>query len=104
MSHIQTLTKEEVLHLAKLAGLTLTEEEIEKNSAQLAETIEFIKNLDELDTKNVKPTNSVVDLSNVTFEDGEKNTRALTAKEAFSNGKNVKDNAFVVGRIMDSKN
>ena len=100
MSDTKKLSKEEVLHLAKLAGLTLTEAEIEKNAAQLAETIDYIKNLDELDTEGVAPTNSVVDLSNVTFEDGEKNTRALNPKEVFSNGKNVKDNAFVVGRIM----
>ena len=94
------LTKEEVLHLAKRAGLTLTDEEIEKNAVQLAETIEYIKNLDELDTKDIEPTNSVVDLSNVTFEDGAKNERALNPNEAFSNGKHVKENAFVVGRIM----
>jgi aspartyl-tRNA(Asn)/glutamyl-tRNA(Gln) amidotransferase subunit C len=100
----KTLTREEVLHLAKLAGLILTDSEIAKNAAQLAETIDYIQNLDELNTEKVKPTNSVVDLSNVTFEDGEKNTRALTAKEVFSNGKDVKDNAFVVGRIMESKN
>lgn len=100
----KTLTREEVLHLAKLAGLILTDSEIEKNAAQLAETIDYIQNLDELDTEKVKPTNSVVDLSNVTFEDGEKNTRALTATEVFSNGKDIKDNAFVVGRIMESKN
>ena len=96
----QKLSKDEVLHLAKLAGLTLTDAEVEKNGAQLAETIEYIKNLDKLNTDGVAPTNSVVDLSNVTFEDGEKNTRALNPEEAFSNGKNVKDNAFVVGRIM----
>ncbi len=94
------LSREAVLHLAKLAGLTLTDAEIEKNSVQLSETIDYIKNLDELDTEGIEPTNSVVDLSNVTFEDGEKNERALTSEEAFSNGKNVKDNAFVVGRIM----
>lgn len=97
---IQKLSKEEVLHLAKLAGLILTEEEVEKNSVQLAETIDYIKNLDELDTKDVKPTNSVVDLSNVTFEDGKKNERALHAEEVFSNGKNGKENSFIVNRIM----
>ncbi len=96
----QTLSKEEVLHLAKLAGLTLTKEEVEKNAAQLAETIEYIKNLDELDTKNVKPTNSVVNLSNVTFPDGATNERALSPEEVFSNGANGKENAFIVGRIM----
>ena len=71
----KNLSKDEVLHLAKLAGLTLSEEEIEKNAGQLAETIEYIKNLDELDTAKVKPTNSVVDLSNVTFEDGSKRNK-----------------------------
>jgi len=100
MSTKKVLSKAEVLHLAKLAGLELTEGEIEKNSAQLAETIDYIKNLDELNTEGIEPTNSVVDLSNVTFEDGEKNTRALDVEQAFGNGKNVKDNAFVVDRIM----
>lgn len=100
MSDIKKLTKEEVLHLAKLAGLTLTDAEIEKNSAQLSETIDYIKNLDELKTDGVKPTNSVVDLSNVTFEDGTENKRSLTQEEAVANGKNILDNAFVVDKIM----
>jgi aspartyl-tRNA(Asn)/glutamyl-tRNA(Gln) amidotransferase subunit C len=100
MSDTKKLSKDEVLHLAKLAGLTLTDTEIEKNSEQLSETIEYIKNLDELNTEGIEPTNSVVDLSNVSFEDGEKNTRQLSPDEAFSNGKHVKDKAFVVGRIM----
>lgn len=100
MSTIKKLSKEEVLHLAKLAGLSLSEEEIEKNSAQLAETIEYIKNLDELDTKGIMPTNSVVDLSSVTFEDGTENKRGLTQSEAVSNGKQVIGNAFMVDKIM----
>jgi len=100
MSTTKKLTHEEVLHLAKLAGLILTDEEIDKNAAQLTETINYIKNLDELDTKNVEPTNSVVDLSNVTFDDGEKNVRALSNVEVFSNGKTGKGSLFVVERIM----
>jgi aspartyl-tRNA(Asn)/glutamyl-tRNA(Gln) amidotransferase subunit C len=100
MSTSKKLTTEEVLHLTKLAGLTLTDAEIEKNSAQLSETIDYIKNLDELKTDGVKPTNSVVDLSNVTFEDGTENKRSLTQGEAVANGKNILDNAFVVDKIM----
>lgn len=100
MTQKATLSKEEVLHLAKLARLTLSDEEVELNSAQLTETIDFIQNLNELDTTHVKPTNSVVDLSNVTFDDGKKNERALTAEEVFSNESNGKENAFIVGRIM----
>jgi len=94
------LSKEEVMHLAKLAGLTLTDAEIEKNSSQLSETITSIKNLDELNTENVVPTNSVVDLSNVTFVDGTRNERGLSQKQAMANGKNVHANAFSVNRIM----
>lgn len=100
MSDTKKLSKEEVLHLAKLAGLTLSEEEVNKNSEQLAETIEYIKNLDELDTNTVKPTNSVVDLSNVSFVDGTENTRGFTQSEAVANGKQVIANAFMVDKIM----
>lgn len=100
MSDAKKLSKEEVLHLAKLAGLTLTDAEIEKNSAQLSETIDYIKNLDELNTEEIVPTNSVVNLSNVTFEDGTKNTRGLSQAEATGNGKNIIENAFAVERIM----
>lgn len=94
------LSKEEVLHLAKLAGLTLTEAEIEKNTTQLGETIDYIKNLDELDTTKVQPTNSVVNLSNVTFEDGTENKRGLSQSQATANGKNMHGDAFAVGRMM----
>ena len=41
MSDTKKLTKEEVLHLAKLAGLELSDSEIEKNSEQLSETIDL---------------------------------------------------------------
>lgn len=101
MSKKTLLSKEEILHLAKLAKLQLTDEEIVKYQNQLAETIDYIKNLDELDTKDVKSTNSVVDLKNVMFEDGAKNEKGLNVKEAISNAKKVKDGMFQVDRIME---
>lgn len=100
MDTIKKLSKEEVLHLAKLAGLTLTDKEIEKNSEQLSETISYIKNLEKLNTEGIIPTNSVVNLSNITFEDGTANRRGLSQSEAVANGKNIANNAFVVDKIM----
>jgi len=94
------LSKTEILHLAKLAKLNLTDEEIEKYRNQLSETIDYVKNLDKLDTSKVTPTNSVVDLENVTFEDGAENEIGLTVKEALQNAKKTKNQAFVVDRIM----
>lgn len=95
------LSKEKILHLAHLARLTLSDEEINKYQKQFGETIDYIKNLDELDTANVKPTNSVVDLKNVTYKDGTASKNGLTVKEATQNAKKVKENEFFVDRIME---
>jgi len=95
------LSKKEILHLAHLARLTLNEAEIETYQRQLGETIEYVKNLDELDTTPVKPTNSVVDLKNVSYEDGTENRKELSVAEAVSNAKHTKDTEFVVDRIME---
>jgi aspartyl-tRNA(Asn)/glutamyl-tRNA(Gln) amidotransferase subunit C len=94
------LTREDMLHLARLSKLQLTEEEIEKYLKQLDETVEYVENLDELNTENVEPTNQVTNLTNVFFEDGQKNERGLSAAESLKNAKKKKNNMFVVDRIM----
>lgn len=95
-----TLTKEDILHLAKLSKLQLTDEEIRKYLGQLEETVEYVKNLNELNTEKVTPTSQTTDLTNVGFEDGKKNTRLFSQDLATSNSKNKKDGQFVVKRIM----
>lgn len=94
------LSREEIKHLAKLANLSLTEEEIEKYRKQLTETVEFVDNLNELNTERVNATSQTTNLTNVLFEDGDKNTRALSTETALKNAKKKKDNYFVVKRIM----
>jgi len=94
------LSKKEILHLAKLANLRLTESEILKYWKQLEETVEYVGNLNELNTKNVEPTSQTTNLDNIFFEDGEKNDRSLKPKESLANAKNKKDNYFVVKRIL----
>lgn len=96
----KVLAKEDIIHLAKLANLKLTDAEIEKYLKQLEETVEYVENLNELDTDKVEPTNSVMDLKNVTYEDGRVSKNSLTSEEALSNAKNKKDNYFKVDRIM----
>ena len=93
-----SISKDEVLHLAKLAGLTLTEAEIAMFANQFGETISYIHNLDTLDTSKVEPTNSVVSLSNITFVDGTENKRGLQPSEVFLN---KKSKSFAVNRIME---
>jgi aspartyl-tRNA(Asn)/glutamyl-tRNA(Gln) amidotransferase subunit C len=100
MSSTKTLTNDDVIHLAQLAKLSLTDEELTKISSQLDETIEKVKNLEELDTKHTEPTNSVVNLTNVFFEDGTENQKGLTQKQALSQAKKAEKGQFVVDKIL----
>ncbi len=95
------LTKKDILHIAKLANLTVSDEEVEKYMNQLSETIKYVENLDELDTANVEPTSHSTNVTNVYFEDGTANTRQFSQKEAVKYGKNIKKGQFVVKRIME---
>lgn len=95
------LSKEEIVHLANLSSLKLTEDEINKFSEQLTETVDYVNNLNELNTENVSPTYQVTKLENIYFdEDISKNQRSLSLEEIFLNTKNKKNNYFIVKRIL----
>lgn len=93
------LTKEQVLHIAKLAKLTLSEKEIIKFQKQLSDILGYIEVLNELDTSKVKPTSQVTGLENVLRED--KVGKCLTKKEALSNAKNKHEGYFKVKAIFE---
>lgn len=101
MSKSADLSKKDVLHIAKLANLQIQDSNIEMYRKQLEETINYVENLDELDTSDVEPTAHSTRLSNIYFEDGTENTRQFKQEEALSNAKNTKKEMFVVKRIME---
>ncbi len=94
------LTKQEVLHLSKLANLHIDEEETNRYREQLVETLGYVENLEELDTSGLLATSSPASLENVFFEDGAKSERTFTAPEATKNSSNKKSSLFVVSRIL----
>ncbi|MBI4653319.1 Asp-tRNA(Asn)/Glu-tRNA(Gln) amidotransferase subunit GatC [Candidatus Kuenenbacteria bacterium] len=63
------LTIKEVEHVAKLAQLKLTDQEKEKFTKQLSSILDYVKQLDEVDTKNIKPINQIIGLRNITRKD-----------------------------------
>lgn len=63
------LTKKQVLHVAELSNLELTDAEIEKFTPQLDKIIEFVGALEEVNTDNVSPTVQTTGLTNVLRED-----------------------------------
>ncbi|QQG43834.1 MAG: Asp-tRNA(Asn)/Glu-tRNA(Gln) amidotransferase subunit GatC [Candidatus Roizmanbacteria bacterium] len=92
----KTLTKEEIIHLSKLANLSLTEEEIEIYGSQLSEILSYIEQLEEVDTSKVSSTAQVTELKNVTEEDEVKEERSI---KDLAGLKVNKDNYFTVKRI-----
>ncbi|HEY83169.1 MAG TPA: Asp-tRNA(Asn)/Glu-tRNA(Gln) amidotransferase subunit GatC [Dehalococcoidia bacterium] len=63
------LTREEVLHIARLARLGLTEAEVEKLREQLSNILENFEVLQQVDTTDVPPTAQAIDLQNVMRSD-----------------------------------
>jgi len=59
------LTKDDVLHVAKLAKLDLTNEEVTKFQEQLSEIVGYISQLSKVDTSNLEPTSQTTGLENV---------------------------------------
>ena len=59
------IDREQVLHIARLARLRLTEDEVERMSAELSGILDHVEMLGELDLDGVEPTTHVVVLENV---------------------------------------
>ena len=69
-----------VQQIAKLSNLSLSNADLEKLGNQLDQTIDYVRNLQELDISKVKPTSSLEGNLNVFFEDGARNSRTLHPK------------------------
>lgn len=63
------LTRAQVQHIAELAKLKLTEDEIARMTEQLSAILDYAARLQELDTEAIPPTASVVPLRNVMRDD-----------------------------------
>ncbi len=59
------IDREQVLHVALLARLALTEEEVETMTRELSGILEHVDRIAELDLEQVEPTAHVIDLENV---------------------------------------
>ena len=63
------LSRDQVLHVARLARLELSEEEVERFGDELSKVLDYIGTIGELDLDQVPPTSHVVAVENVLRED-----------------------------------
>jgi aspartyl-tRNA(Asn)/glutamyl-tRNA(Gln) amidotransferase subunit C len=95
------LSSSDTKHVAALAKLTLTPKEITKFTQQLSGILDYISELNEVDTKNVEPTAQTTNLTNITRPDEAKGANCLTQDEALSGTENVQNGFFVVPQILN---
>jgi aspartyl-tRNA(Asn)/glutamyl-tRNA(Gln) amidotransferase subunit C len=58
------IDRDDVLHVARLARLELTDAEVERMTGELSKVLESIQKIGELDLDGVPPTSHVVEVSN----------------------------------------
>ena len=61
----RVIDREQVLHVARLARLELTDEEVEKMASELSGILEHVERINQLDLEKVEPTSHVVAIENV---------------------------------------
>jgi len=96
---MSTITTNDVRHLAQLSNLQLSDDEITSLQTDLANILDYIDQLNEIDTSGVEPTYQVTGLENVWRDDTvdmstvtRENLLALTSEQA--------DNSIKVPQVL----
>ena len=93
------ITNEEVKKVAHLARLELDDHEINIHAAQLEKILEYIEQLEKIDTNDVPPTTRAIEVINV-FRKDEKKNYACTEK-LLELGPSREDKYFKVPKIIN---
>ena len=93
------LSRDDVLKLAALSKLRLSDEEVENLRGELSEILNYVEQLDKVDTSELKPTYQVTGLVNVTRADETKDY-GYKLEELLKNAPAVQDNQFKVKRVL----
>ena len=92
------IPRADVAHLARLARLSLTEQELDHFGAQLDGILAAVSRISDLDTSDVPPTSHALDLTNVEREDVVR--PGLTQEEALAGAPAAENGRFRVPRIL----
>jgi aspartyl-tRNA(Asn)/glutamyl-tRNA(Gln) amidotransferase subunit C len=88
------IDREQVLHVARLARLELSDQEVEVMASELSGILDHVNKISELDLAGVEPTSHVVALENVTRED--EPDPSLPRERALEQAPDPADGAFRV--------
>ncbi|MDQ3238955.1 MAG: Asp-tRNA(Asn)/Glu-tRNA(Gln) amidotransferase subunit GatC [bacterium] len=95
------LSTQQIEHIAKLSRLDLTSEQMSRYGGQLSNVLEYIKELDQVDTTGIEPTINTTGIEDRLREDILDNS--LTQEEALSNTKQHHNGYIIVPNVFDEK-
>jgi|SRR5688572_14079130 aspartyl-tRNA(Asn)/glutamyl-tRNA(Gln) amidotransferase subunit C len=93
------LTREEVLHVARLARLAMSDDEVDRFGGQLSAILEHAARVTEAATDDVPPTSHPLPLANVFRDDVVE--PSLPPEKALSTAPETEDGRFKVPRIIE---
>lgn len=94
----EPISRDDVAHVAQLARLDLTDDELDRFAGQLAAVLEHASDVASLDTAGVEPTAHPLSLVNVLRADVV--TPSLDRAEVLAQAPATEDNRFMVPRIL----
>jgi aspartyl-tRNA(Asn)/glutamyl-tRNA(Gln) amidotransferase subunit C len=94
------VTTEDVKQIAALARLELSEVDIKKYQAELSNILNYVDQIEKVDTKNIEPTAQVAGLVDVVREDA-KNPSEISRDEILANVPNKKEGYIKVKPVME---
>lgn len=93
------LSKDDVRRIAKLAQLSIDDDELDRYTRELEEILEYVKQLDAVDTEGLEPTAQVTGLKNVTRKD-EIIDLSVNREELLKNAPAQQDGYIKVRRVL----
>jgi len=93
-----SVTLKEVEHIAELARLKFSKEELENFTHQLNQILEYMEKLNELDTKNIEPLSHPIEGNNIFRED--KLKPSINREQALKNAPDRDDGFFKVPKVI----
>jgi aspartyl-tRNA(Asn)/glutamyl-tRNA(Gln) amidotransferase subunit C len=94
-----SISKNDVAHVANLARLALTEDEMEQYTEQLNKILHHAEELQQLNLDNVEPTSHVLPIRNVMRDD--ESRQWLTNEQALANAPDKDGGQFRVPAVME---
>ncbi len=92
-------TDKQIEHLAKLSDFSLSEKDAKSLGKDLESIINYISQLDELDTENVEPTYQVFEMENV-WRDDEIIPQEASREELLALTKEQEDNQIKIPKVL----